>query len=221
MNDISSAALIPAMPVIRPQELGSSPVFLAGGDGGAGWHGFGWQDRPASKGGPGFVLARRTAAGFIRPRGRYPLTGDGWAQAWQELVTLDPALAGRAAAALAARGSLACDDTGPAAPSPAAPASSIRTWRIVAGVVLAHVTVLCAGIAFVFGFAVTTACQNDFCVSAGISLWGHFEGAQVAFFSLAAAGLFFRSRGLLTAVVTIGIAGQVVALGAFLSSLGS
>src|SRR5215469_15024279 len=65
----------PAMPAVSRDTLWrSSPHLIPGSRG----HGIGWQD---TKNGPCFVVAR------IRPLGnkvldRFPLTEDGWAQAW-------------------------------------------------------------------------------------------------------------------------------------------
>jgi len=81
------------MPVILPHELDpdhTAPHILAH----SGWqHCLGWQARPARKGGATYILARRTRLDDIKILERYPLTEDGWAQAWQALISLDAASA--------------------------------------------------------------------------------------------------------------------------------
>jgi hypothetical protein len=49
----------------------------------------GWQWRPEKYGGPSFVTLRRGVAGY-KIMSRYPLTEEGWAQAWHEFVSVDP-----------------------------------------------------------------------------------------------------------------------------------
>ena len=46
----------------------------------------GWQFQPPAKGGPSFVILRRTGLGGLKVVGSFPLTEDGWAGAWQSLV---------------------------------------------------------------------------------------------------------------------------------------
>ncbi len=53
-------------------------------------HTLGWED--AKKGGPCFVVARLGAI-MDKVLDRFPLTEDGWAQAWAALVKLDPGAA--------------------------------------------------------------------------------------------------------------------------------
>jgi hypothetical protein len=53
-------------------------------------HGIGWQDR--ERGGPCFVVVRIRAIGD-KILESFPLTDDGWAQAWAALVKLDPGAA--------------------------------------------------------------------------------------------------------------------------------
>ena len=95
----SSAALrpTPPMPDVASSELyPGAPQLLV--DAGV-RHSLGWQvDRKA---GPCFVLAR---AGFrASVTERFPLTDEGWAQAWAALVASDPAAAEAIAASLAKR----------------------------------------------------------------------------------------------------------------------
>lgn len=91
---------IPAMPVISPSEqipdvlyrlrYGLRPTI-------------GWQFRPPAKGDPAFVILRRAGLGPLKVVDSFPLTEDGWASAWQSLVTLNPAAARKHLAALRAR----------------------------------------------------------------------------------------------------------------------
>jgi hypothetical protein len=90
----------PAMPVISPNEQvpgdayplldGLSPTI-------------GWQFKPEAKGGPSFVILRRTGLGGLKVVESFPLTEDGWARAWQSLVTHNPAAAQQVLARLRAR----------------------------------------------------------------------------------------------------------------------
>jgi hypothetical protein len=91
---------VPAMPVIRPSERfigqpyplldGPTPVV-------------GWQGRPDAKGGPVFVIMSRSMLGSYKVVDRFPLTEEGWAEAWKALVKLSPAAAGKIRATLASR----------------------------------------------------------------------------------------------------------------------
>jgi hypothetical protein len=63
----------------------------------------GWQRWPEKKGGPSFVTVRRSALGTLKIVERYPLTDEGWAQAWLALVKLDSAMAGKILVVLARR----------------------------------------------------------------------------------------------------------------------
>jgi hypothetical protein len=88
---------IPEVPAIEEDEIwpGTPNVVIDQGH-----YTIGWQGWPDSKGGPGFVTLRRGAFGSVKLVDRYPMTEDGWSRAWQELVTLDPATADAARAAL-------------------------------------------------------------------------------------------------------------------------
>jgi hypothetical protein len=96
----SGAAGVPPAPIVKHDEIwpGVPNVLVDGGR-----YAIGWQGWPEKKGGPGFVIARRGALGTLKVAERYPLTGEGWTQAWQALVKLDPAAAEKALPVLAQR----------------------------------------------------------------------------------------------------------------------
>jgi hypothetical protein len=77
----------PPMPVVLPDTLWRSAnlVYVPGGR-----HTIGWQD--ARKEGPSFVVARTSVMGEKILK-RFPLTEDGWVQAWFALVRLDASAA--------------------------------------------------------------------------------------------------------------------------------
>lgn len=81
-----SGAEPPEMPVPPSETLwrGGDPYLIA--EQGL-KHTLGWHD--TRKGGPCFVLARLTFAVKIKVLDRFPLTEEGWAQAWAALVKLD------------------------------------------------------------------------------------------------------------------------------------
>lgn len=107
---VSLRAAAPAMPVIRANEkYAGSPFLLVEGTARI----IGWQWSPASKGGPQFVIAARTAMGGVKVQERFPLTEPGWANAWRSL-SKDPVAAHKAAAKLAAR---AVEDAEPGRPA--------------------------------------------------------------------------------------------------------
>jgi hypothetical protein len=91
---------IPAMPVISlsEQDLGGAHPLLDGLS-----PTIGWQFRPQAKGGLSFVILRRTGLGSLKVMESFPLTADGWAHAWQSLVTHNPAAAPQVRAVLKAR----------------------------------------------------------------------------------------------------------------------
>jgi hypothetical protein len=62
-------------------------------------HSLGWQDH--RKAGPGFVVVRLTRQGSIKVTERFPLTEQGWANAWQALSVLDAGASAAVAARLA------------------------------------------------------------------------------------------------------------------------
>lgn len=93
-------AEVPAMPVIQPAErVTSVPYPLLDGFSPT----IGWQFRPQAKGGPAFMIIRRSGLGSLKAAESFPLTEDGWASAWQALVTQNPAAAPRVLEMLRAR----------------------------------------------------------------------------------------------------------------------
>jgi hypothetical protein len=67
---------IPALPVILPSEqVPGAPYPLVDGLSPT----LGWDFRPSAKGGPVFVIVRRTALGSLKIVESFPLTEDGWA----------------------------------------------------------------------------------------------------------------------------------------------
>jgi hypothetical protein len=88
------------MPVIGPSEqLGDVPYPLLDGLSPT----IGWQFRPSGNGAPAFVIIRRSALGSLKVVESFPLTEDGWEQAWRSLVNHGPAVVPRVLAALQAR----------------------------------------------------------------------------------------------------------------------
>lgn len=97
---LKGQAGIPAMPIIRPSEqVPDSPYPLLDGINPT----VGWQFRPRAKGGPVFVIMRRTGLGSLKVVESFPLTDDGWASAWQALGRQNPAAVPRILATLNAR----------------------------------------------------------------------------------------------------------------------
>jgi hypothetical protein len=88
------------MPVIGPSERVEAVLYLLA-DGLSPT--IGWQFRPRAKGGPAFVIIRRTGLGSLKVIESFPLTQDGWASAWRSLITRNPAAAPRVLEALIAR----------------------------------------------------------------------------------------------------------------------
>ena len=97
---VQERAGIPAMPVISPSEqvLGGAYPLLDGLS-----PTIGWQFQSQAKGGPAFVILRRTGLGSLKVTEGFPLTDNGWARAWQSLVTQNPAAAPQVLARLKAR----------------------------------------------------------------------------------------------------------------------
>jgi hypothetical protein len=88
------------MPVILPSEQVSGyPYPLVEGLNPT----IGWYFRPPAKGGPAFAIMRRTGLGSLKVIGTFPLTADGWASAWQSLVSQNPAAIPKVLARLQAR----------------------------------------------------------------------------------------------------------------------
>jgi hypothetical protein len=91
---------VPAMPVILPREqVPGAPHPLLDGISPT----LGWEFRPPAKGGPGFVIIRRTGLGSLKVVDSFPLTEDGWFRAWQSLVRQNPAAVPQILATLGAR----------------------------------------------------------------------------------------------------------------------
>jgi anti-sigma factor RsiW len=63
----------------------------------------GWQWKPASKGGPAFVLIKRGAMGSPKVVERFPLTQEGWARAWRAYASESPEAAEKCRAQLRVR----------------------------------------------------------------------------------------------------------------------
>ncbi len=119
---------IPPAPVPRESELWLNPPFAVdpifrGGVAESGRYSIGWQNWPEKKGGPGYVIIRRGALGVLKAANRYPLTDEGWAQAWQKLTELDPAAAGRVRDVLVQRTNAPAQPA--SAPEPPAPANAL------------------------------------------------------------------------------------------------
>ena len=101
---------VPAMPGIPHGEQGSSrsgPRILAPA---GGKYFIGWQPRGDRDGGASFVVVRYTVLDQPKVTQQFPLTEDGWRQAWQALVAADAAAAGKARAMLAEQASHARAD---------------------------------------------------------------------------------------------------------------
>jgi hypothetical protein len=91
---------IPAMPHIGPSEQVEATLYpLIDGVSPT----IGWQFRSRAKGGPGFMIIRRSSLGSLKVVKSFPLTEDGWAAAWQSLITQDRVAAQKVVAALKAR----------------------------------------------------------------------------------------------------------------------
>ena len=99
------------MPMISPSEqvLGGAYPLLDGIS-----PTIGWQFQPQAKGGPTFVIPRRTGLGSLKVVESFALTQDGWAHAWQSLITHNPAAAPKVLATLKAREADAARLRGPA-----------------------------------------------------------------------------------------------------------
>ena len=92
---------VPTMPVIHETEkqyLGFPDPLLDGIPRTIGWQ---WQSE--AKGGPVFAIIVRSAMGGLKVQERFPLTENGWRNAWHALAESDPVAARKVAARLAAR----------------------------------------------------------------------------------------------------------------------
>jgi hypothetical protein len=93
-------AEVPAMPVILPTEhVPDLPYPLLDGLSPT----IGWHFRSGAKGGPTFVIMRRSALGSFKVVESFPLTQNGWASAWHSLVGRNPGAAPQVLARLQAR----------------------------------------------------------------------------------------------------------------------
>jgi len=99
--DADLSPSIPAMPTVPRDELFAfrrSPYLLQYADV---RHSIGWQDN--RKAGPSFVVARLSLIDRIKVTERFPLTEQGWADAWQVFSGRDASAATVIAARLSAR----------------------------------------------------------------------------------------------------------------------
>ncbi len=102
----------PAMPVIRNHEKQAGvPYPLIHGSPRV----IGWQFNPPSGGGPQFVIIAWGVMGGLRVMEHFPLTEDGWRDAWRSLCQQDPRAAEKAAAVLFER---AAEDAAGGTPYP-------------------------------------------------------------------------------------------------------
>ena len=91
---------VPAMPDIGPSErVTGVPHPVADGINPT----IGWQFRPRAKGGPAFMIIRRSGLGTLKVVEAFPLTEEGWASAWQSLIKQNPSAAPKLLAALQSR----------------------------------------------------------------------------------------------------------------------
>jgi hypothetical protein len=89
-------ASVPPVPSVPSYQLyGGTPYILLDGP----RHSIGWQDD--RKAGPGFVVTGRRPVGTIKVLQRFPLSEQGWADAWQLLSRLDASAAAAVEARLA------------------------------------------------------------------------------------------------------------------------
>jgi hypothetical protein len=92
---------VPPSPVITSDEWGDWPQLLVAET----KHlSVGWQNRPAKKGGPCYLVGRTSVlGGGTKVVERFPFTADGWVKAWRFLMRNDRALADRLRDELTAR----------------------------------------------------------------------------------------------------------------------
>lgn len=90
---------VPALPVIRDAEKYVSRLPFALGDGLPRTVGWVWKSADH----PSFVSLARGRMGGYKVLEHFPLTEDGWAQAWSSLARADPAAASKVAAVLTER----------------------------------------------------------------------------------------------------------------------
>jgi hypothetical protein len=117
----------PAMPVIRPGEMHDGPHPLVDGVSPT----IGWQKQPEARGGRAFAIIARTDLGSLRVAERFPLTEDGWAQAWEALLAVNPDAADKVRAVLTARASAVPAQTcQPGAGLPTGPSGRTRGMAV-------------------------------------------------------------------------------------------
>ena len=92
---------MPAQPVIRPHEHWKIPFPIVDGPPCT----LGWQWQSPRQG--SFVIITRGQAGSYQVVDRFPLTAEGWAQAWQIFAATDAAVTEQVATAVAARNAAA------------------------------------------------------------------------------------------------------------------
>jgi hypothetical protein len=94
------ASLIPPKPIIMVAEWGDWAQLLIEDR-----HlSIGWQNRPAKKGGPCYLVGKMSAVlGSTKVEERFPFTDDGWAKSWRFLMRNDNTLASRIRDELATR----------------------------------------------------------------------------------------------------------------------
>ena len=115
--EVRGGAGVPAMPVIGPgEQLEGTPRPLLDGLSLM----IGWQFRPSGKGGPAFVIIRRSVFGGLKVVERFPLAEDGWARAWQSFTSLNSGAVPRVLATLQARQAMQLATPGQAAPAASA-----------------------------------------------------------------------------------------------------
>jgi hypothetical protein len=98
---------VPAMPHIPRGELGAHHSGLRILAPANGKHFIGWQPLGDRQGGAAFAVIRATVFDDLKVMERFPLTYDGWHQAWQALVRVDAAAAAKAQAMFAEQASQA------------------------------------------------------------------------------------------------------------------
>src|ERR1700757_2705704 len=82
-----ASAGVPPMPVVGLSERDSgTPCLLLDALNLT----IGWHFRRTADGGPLFVILRRRAFGAFKVVASFPLTEDGWSEAWQSFVTQNP-----------------------------------------------------------------------------------------------------------------------------------
>lgn len=102
-----SSDSVPPKPVVKGVEWGDWPCLLIHNRHAS----IGWQNRPSRKGGPCYLVGRQTLAGGLKVIETFPLTDQGWAQAWRSLLRHDRTLATSLRAELTKRSAVAQVET--------------------------------------------------------------------------------------------------------------